>query len=163
MIKYIFIAAVFIFSTGIFAQDSEKTQILSLIDNWHKAAAEANQKAYFNFIADDGVYIGTDETEIWTKQQFFEWSKPYFDNGKAWSFTAISRNIYLSEDGIFAWFDELLDSGKTTLRGSGVLQKGDNGWKLKHYVLSLPVPNDKFKEVAGVIKKEQNEKKEVEE
>ncbi len=163
MIKYIFIAAVFVFSTGIFAQDSEKTQISSLIDNWHKAAAEANQKAYFNFIADDGVYIGTDETEIWTKQQFFEWSKPYFDKGKAWSFTAISRNIYLSEDGISAWFNELLDSGKTTLRGSGVLQKGDNGWKLKHYVLSLPVPNDKFKEVAGVIKKEQNEKKEVEE
>ncbi len=163
MIKYIFIAAVFVFSTGIFAQDSEKTQISSLIDNWHKAAAEANQKAYFNFIADDGVYIGTDETEIWTKQQFFEWSKPYFDKGKAWSFTAISRNIYLSEDGISAWFNELLDSGKTTLRGSGVLQKGDNGWKLKHYVLSLPVPNDKFKEVVDVIKKEQNEKKEVEE
>ncbi len=150
-------------SSFLFAQDSEKAQISNLIDNWHNAASKADQKAYFDFIAEDGIYIGTDETEIWTKQQFFEWSKPYFDKGKAWSFTAISRNIYLSEDRVLAWFDELLYSGRTKLRGSGVLQKGDDGWKLKHYVLSLPVPNDKFKEVVDIIKKEQNKKIEVEE
>ena len=42
-------------------------------------------------------------------------------------------------------------SGSVTLRGSGVLQKVDGGWKLKHYVLSLPVPNDIFKEVVEII------------
>lgn len=130
---------------------------------WHKAAADVNKKAYFDFIADDGVYIGTDSTEIWTKAEFFEWSKQYFKKGKAWSFTCNNRNIHISTDGRFAWFDELLSSGKTTLRGSGVLQKGNNGWKLEHYVLSLPVPNEKFKAVVKVLKKSDEEKREREE
>jgi len=40
------------------------------------------------------------------------------------------------------------------LRGSGVLAKQKESWKIKHYVLSLPVPNDKFKEVMDVLKNE---------
>ncbi len=73
----------------------EKEEITQMLDNWHKAAANADQQAYFDGIAEDGIYIGTDATEIWTKQEFFEWSKPYFDKGKAWSFVAIQRNIYI--------------------------------------------------------------------
>ena len=132
--KFILFLTVLFFFVNMKAQDNEKTNIANLIDGWHKAAADVDQKAYFGFIADDGVYIGTDSTEIWSKQEFFEWSKPYFEKGKAWSFTCNSRNIYISDDGLFAWFDELLSSGKVTLRGSGVLEKGNTGWKLKHYV-----------------------------
>ena len=161
--KLILLLAVLSFSFNLKAQDNEKTTITNLIDNWHKAAADTDQKAYFDFIADDGVYIGTDSTEIWSKDEFFEWSKKYFEKGKVWSFTANSRNIHISTDGRFAWFDELLSSGKTTLRGSGVLQKGNNGWKLEHYVLSLPVPNEKFKAVVKVLKKSDEEKREREE
>ena len=32
-------------------------------------------------------------------------------------------------------------------RGSGVLEKQDGEWKIKHYVLSMTVPNDVTKEV----------------
>ncbi len=137
-------------SSFLFAQ-KEVEIVGQLLDDWHQAAANANQQSYFDFIANDGIYIGTDATENWTKDEFFEWSKSYFENGKAWSFTANSRNIYISENRMFAWFDELLSSGSVTLRGSGVLQKVDDGWKLKHYVLSLPVPNDKFKEVVEIF------------
>ncbi len=149
--KLILIFTVLTLSISAKAQDTEITNIANLIDAWHKAAADVNQKAYFDFIADDGVYIGTDSTEIWTKAEFFEWSKQYFEKGKAWTFTCNSRNIYISGDGQYAWFDELLSSGKVTLRGSGILKKGDSGWKLKHYVLSLPVPNEKFKAVIKVM------------
>ena len=161
--RHVFFLTLIVLSICLKAQDTEKTNIAKLIDNWHKAAADVDQKAYFGFIADDGVYIGTDSTEIWSKEEFFEWSKPYFENGKAWSFTANSRNIYISDDDRFAWFDELLNSGKVTLRGSGVLQMGDSGWKLKHYVLSLPVPNEKFKEVIKTMNKEVAENMEREE
>jgi ketosteroid isomerase-like protein len=133
------------------AQKQEKEEITRMLDNWHKAAANADQQAYFDAIAEDGIYIGTDATEIWPKQEFFEWSKPYFEKGKAWSFTATKRNIYLSKDRSMAWFDELLQFTGGVFRGSGVLLKIDGKWKLKHYVLSLPVPNDKFKGVVEVI------------
>jgi hypothetical protein len=145
------------------SQEKEKAEINRMLDAWHKAAADADQKAYFDEIAEDGVYIGTDATEIWTKQEFFEWSKPYFEKGKAWSFTAIKRNIYLSDDHKFAWFDELLQFPGGVFRGSGVLIKKDSDWKLEQYVLSLPVPNEKFKGVMEVISAQEGIKKDKEE
>jgi len=135
---------------GLFAQNEEQT-INNLLNDWHQAAAEVNQQAYFDFIDESGVYIGTDSTEIWTKQEFYVWSTPYFNKGKTWNFKTNSRNIYLSDDNSYAWFDELVTNGKISLRGSGVLAKKEGNWKLKHYVLSLPVPNEKFKDVRDVI------------
>ena len=145
------------------AQKKEKDEITKMLDAWHLAATNADQKAYFNGIAEDGIYIGTDATEIWTKQEFFEWSKPYFDKGKVWSFTAIQRNIYLSKDNTYSWFDELLQFTGGVFRGSGVLIKINEEWKLRHYVLSLPVPNEKFKEVMEVLNSSEAEKKDKEE
>jgi hypothetical protein len=112
-------------------------------------------KAYFDKIDETGVFIGTDETEVWSKQAFYEWSKPHFDKGKAWSFEAFERNVYIpDQDGNIAWFDEKLKASYGNLRGSGILHKVEGDWKLLHYVLSLPVPNDKFWGVMDVITEE---------
>lgn len=144
------------FSLVLNAQNEEAI-IDELLNQWHQAAANADQQSYFDFIAEDGIYIGTDATENWTKDEFFEWSKSHFENGKAWSFEAKERNIYFSKDNSIIWFDEQLEYSGGILRGSGVLVKEKNDWKLAHYVLSLPVPNDKFKEVIKVIKEEKEQ------
>lgn len=75
-----------------------KKKIDKNLDNWHKAAAEANFNNYFGMMADDAIFIGTDATENWNLQEFKKFSKPYFDAGKAWDFKTIERNIYLNED-----------------------------------------------------------------
>lgn len=130
------------------AQEStEKETIHIMLNTWHKAAATANYNEYFSHMANDGVFIGTDATENWQNKAFKTFSKPYFDKGKAWSFTAIERNVYLSIDENFAWFDELLDTQMKICRGSGVLQKVDGEWKIKHYVLSMTIPNENVNEV----------------
>lgn len=126
---------------------TEKKVINTLLDDWHLAAAKADFNGYFGKIAEDGIYIGTDATENWDKKAFIAFSKPYFDKGKAWDFKALERNIYFSKDGKTAWFDELLDTWMKACRGSGVLEKQGNEWKIKHYVLSMTVPNDAIKEV----------------
>ena len=154
--KILLLTLLSVFSFVLSAQN-EKDIIDDLLNNWHQAAANADQQSDFDFIADDGIYIGTDATENWTKDEFFEWSKSYFENGKAWSFVAKERNIYLSDKNTIVWFDEQLEYPGGVLRGSGVLAKEKGGWKLKHYVLSLPVPNDKFKEVIKVIKEEKDQ------
>ena len=73
-------------------QNKNDDEIISLlnqkIDNWHNAASKANFDDYFNFIANEGIFIGTDVSERWTKTEFANFSQPYFDNGKAWSFSA---------------------------------------------------------------------------
>jgi len=111
--------------------------------DWHQAAAEANYQAYFDKMDSLSVFIGTDYTENWEKSEFETFSKPYFDKGKAWSFKAIERNIYMNETKDFIWFDELLQTWMGICRGSGVIQVKDQKLRLKHYVLSVTVPNDR--------------------
>ena len=77
-------------------------------------------------------------------------AKPYFDKGKAWSFTALERHVYLDKSGKTAWFDELLNTQMKICRGSGVLEKIKGEWKIKHYVLSMTIPNDNTNEVIKI-------------
>jgi len=134
----------------LWAQNKSTAEIDALLNQWHKDAAVANAEAYFGAMADDGIFIGTDATENWNKKQFQAFAKPYFDKGKAWDFKPFERHIYLSADGKTAWFDELLDTWMKICRGSGVLQKEGNVWKIKHYVLSTTVPNDNINEVVKI-------------
>jgi hypothetical protein len=119
----------------------------SLLNKWHASASKADFLSYFDFMDSASVFIGTDATENWTKEQFKSFSKPYFDKGKAWSFLAFERNIYFNSDSTVAWFDELLDTWMGTCRGSGVLEYASKNWKLKQYVLSVAIPNESMDEV----------------
>ena len=141
------------FSLHSFSQNKEielQQTINKIVDNWHKAAAEANFNAYFNAMAEESVFIGTDATENWNKTEFMAYAKPHFDKGKAWSFTTLERNIYVSNDRKTAWFDELLDTQMKICRGSGVLQKINGKWKIKHYVLSMTIPNEDSREIIQI-------------
>lgn len=127
------------------------------LDAWHLAAAEARFDDYFALMADDAIFVGTDATEHWDVPTFKAFAKPFFDKGKAWNFTSVQRHIYLSKDGKTAWFDELLDTWMKICRGSGVMRKEKDGWKIVHYVLSMTIPNENTDDVIR-IKKEAEER-----
>lgn len=131
-------------------QTISKEKINFTLDSWHKAAAEANFSSYFSLMADDAVFIGTDATENWNKTTFQAYAKPYFDKGKAWNFTVLDRHIYFDTTGKTAWFDELLNTQMKICRGSGVLVKIGEEWKIQHYVLSMTIPNDNSNEVIKI-------------
>jgi ketosteroid isomerase-like protein len=134
-----------------FAQSSNAEKIINeTIDTWHKAASEANFKTYFELMTEDAVFIGTDANEYWNKQEFQNYAKPHFDKGKAWSFTALERHVYFDASGNTAWFDELLNTQMKICRGSGVIVKVGKQWKIKHYVLSMTIPNDSSKAVIAI-------------
>ena len=135
---------------SVVAQNQSKEPINKVIDAWHLAAATANFNAYFDAMADNAIFIGTDATENWDKKAFIAFAKPHFDKGKAWNFTALERNIYFSADGKTAWFDELLNTQMKICRGSGVIVKINNQWKIMHYVLSMTIPNDNVDEVVKI-------------
>lgn len=138
------------FANSISGQNDLKKQINNTLDAWHKAASEANYNGYFEALTKDATYMGTDATENWDKDAFQAFAKPYFDKGKAWNFTPLERHIYFSENKKTAWFDELLDTQMKICRGSGVLILRNGRWKIKHYVLSMTVPNDKSDEVIKI-------------
>ena len=109
---------------------------------WHKAAATADENTFFGSMAADGIYIGTDATEKWKRDEMKEWSKKYFARESAWDFTTIDRTFYLSDDEETAWFEESLDTWMGICRGTGVLELTKEGWKIKHYHLAVAVPNE---------------------
>ncbi len=157
IINKLLIALLLVSGSLSFGQNSvEKATINEVLTKWHKAASEANYDNYFGFMALDGVFIGTDATENWQNKAFKAFSKPYFERGKAWSFTTIERNVYLSKDQKFAWFDELLNTQMKICRGSGVLQKINGQWKIKHYVLSMTIPNENVSEVTKLKEAAEN-------
>jgi len=132
---------------------TQTQNVNTTLENWHKAAAEANFEGYASLMTTDAVFIGTDATELWEGKAFLDFAKPYFDRGKAWSFSTLSRNIYNEASRTIAWFDELLNTQMGICRGSGVLVFEDDQWKIKHYVLSIAIPNDNVKEVT-ILKKQ---------
>lgn len=131
----------------VFDAPEEKKQIGIMLDSFNQAAAKADFNTYFAFFTEDAIFTGTDATERWDKKAFMLWAKPIFNKGRAWDFTALERNIYFSNDGGFAWFDELLNTQMKICRGSGVVVKEGSQWKLKQYILSAMVPNDQLDSV----------------
>ena len=127
-----------------------KTAINVVLDSWHKAASIANFEEYFGLMTEDAIFIGTDAKENWNRSAFEAFAKPYFDKGKAWSFSALERHIYFDATGNTAWFDELLSTQMKICRGSGVVIKTGNQWKIKHYVLSMTIPNENVNEVIQI-------------
>lgn len=127
-----------------------KLEIGNMLDSFNIAAANANYKEYFRFYAEDGVFIGTDATENWDKKSFMIWAKPIFDKKKAWDFTSIDRHIYFDKTGNMAWFDELLNTQMKICRGSGVVEKIGDYWKIKQYVLSMTIPNENTRQVIEI-------------
>ncbi|MBI9035283.1 MAG: nuclear transport factor 2 family protein [Bacteroidales bacterium] len=153
-IRLIFIIFVLTFSscTQRCLTEADQTQVLNKqIDNWHLSAAQADFEGYFSQLDESAIYIGTDASELWTKEEFINFSKPFFDRGKAWDFKSSHRNIYFTKENSMAWFDELLETWMGPCRASGVMTKTDFGWKIIHYQLSVTVPNEKMNSFLTVI------------
>lgn len=121
------------------------------IDQWHIAAAQADFPGYFGCLDSLSIYLGTDASERWNKTEFINFSKPYFEKGKAWEFNPTVRNISIDPNGNYVWFDELLSTWMGTCRGSGVLEFINSSWVIRQYNLSLMVPNDKIRDVIKTI------------
>lgn len=123
-----------------------------VLDDWHDAAAKADEARYFGHMTADSIFMGTDATERWGKQAFQAFAHPYFAKGKAWSFKAVRRAVTFSPDGQTAWFDEDLDTPNMgPCRGTGVLSLQAGRWVIRHYNLTVPIPNDLMGEVKNRI------------
>lgn len=134
------------------SRDDAVRQVSGVLDDFHDAASKADGPRYFAHFADDAVFLGTDATERWTLTEFKAFAKPYFEKGKGWTYTSRQRHINLTPDGHAAWFDELLDNAKLgECRGSGVLIRVGEGWKVAQYNLSIPIPNALAEQFAQTI------------
>ena len=134
----------------------------ALLDHFHMAAAEANLNDYFGcFYSISSRFLGTDATENWSALEFYDYCKPHFDAGSAWSYvpriTSRKFEHISSPDGtpLITTFDELLDveSFGATARGTGtvIFDKESKVWFVISYHLSFPTPNELAHEICKKI------------
>jgi hypothetical protein len=134
------------------AKPTDPVPIAAMLDDWHDAAAKADENRYFGHLAEDSIFLGTDATERWDKKAFLAYSHPHFAKGKAWKFRSVRRAIVLAPGGGAAWFDEDLATERLgPARGSGAMVRLAGGWQIAHYNLSIPIPNERFDAVKAII------------
>ncbi len=134
-----------------YSQVEVPPEINQFLNAWHKAASEANAKVFFESMTDNSIYIGTDAKERWSKTEFISFAKPYFDKGTAWDFKPYDRDVHVTSEGRYAWFSELLTTWMGVCRGSGIVVKTRDGWKIEQYHLSVTVPNDVIRDFITLI------------
>jgi ketosteroid isomerase-like protein len=138
------------------APDSAQAErdINAALDDWHDAAARADEERYFGHLTKDAVFLGTDATERWDTSAFRAFAHPFFARGKAWSFRPTRRVVTVAPGALYAWFDEDLDTPNMgPARGSGVLVRGAPGerWRIAQYNLALTIPNERLDEVKKLL------------
>lgn len=123
-----------------------------LLETFHRAAARADEQHYFPCFAKDGVFLGTDPRERWTREEFQAWAMPYFQRESAWTFLPLRRHVVFAADERSAWFHELLwNETYGECRGSGTLVWEDEAWRIAQYDLTKPIPNDLMRSVCDLV------------
>ena len=129
-------------------------EVEHVLDDFHAAAAEGDANRYLAHFADNGVFFGTDATERWTVQQFEPYVRRGFADG-GWTYVPRDRTVFINHDDGTAWFDEMLD-GSTGIvaRGTGVLVRDGDRWRVAQYNFSVPFPNSLWDTINAMIARE---------
>ncbi len=152
VLKPFIVMLLILFSCALSAND----KLDQTLDNFHQAASEADFERYFSLLAEESIFLGTDATERWTKQQFAEYVKPYFARGQGWTYVSTERNFSPIAGTNLVFFDELLENDNYgQCRGTGVLRLNNGQWQILQYNLSVMVPNQLAKSVVSLIQGKQ--------
>jgi len=128
---------------------AERAAADSVLADLHRLASEGDFDAYFALFTPDAVFMGTDATERWSLDEF----RGYASGSRGWTYHMTERNVFVDPDASTAWFDERLENARYgETRGTGVLVKTDEGWKIAQYNLTIPIPNDLAVEFADRIR-----------
>ena len=132
-----------------YMNDIDEGKVKMVLSSWHLAAENGLFEYYFDQMTDDSIFLGTDATERWTKDEFMGYAKEPFSDGNGWTYKQLETHVAFDADFDTAWVDEILKNEKYgILRGTAVMQREGDDWKIAHYSLTFLVPNEK---AAGVV------------
>lgn len=130
----------------------DRLKVNLVLSSWHLAASQGLYDLYFDAMTDDAVFLGTDASERWTKQEFMNYAREPFSDGNGWAYAQLEYHIAFNDTYDTAWVDEILVNEKYgTMRGTAVLELIGDEWKIAHYSLTFLVPNEKAGRVVEAI------------
>jgi len=122
------------------------------LDDFHAAAAVADEARYFAHFAPHGVFLGTDGEERWDVAAFRAYARVHFAAGKGWTYESVRRAIDGTPNGDVVWFDEDLSNAHLgRARGTGVLVRVNGRLLIAQYNLTVPIPNARMDAVVKLV------------
>lgn len=132
---------------------TDRAQVDAVLDEFHAAAAAADEARYVATLAPDAVFLGTAPGERWAGQSFREFVHSYFSRGKGWRYAPSARSVDIASDGLTAWFDETVENEHYgACRGTGVMRRDGDEWRIVQYNLTIPVPDELAPELVTKIR-----------
>ena len=132
---------------------SDRASVDMVLDEFHSAAAAADEERYAATMTDDVVFLGTAPGERWEGAVWRDFVHSFFSRGKGWAYEPSDRTVVIAEDGHVAWFDETVENRHFgACRGSGVLRRKGGEWRVAQYNLAIPVPDDLVPELIAKIR-----------
>jgi SnoaL-like domain len=139
-------------SHAAFDRASAEREVARELDDFHDAAAHADEARYFGHFAPEAVFLGTDATERWDLAAFRAYAHTRFASGHGWVYHPQRRAIAFASDGTVAWFDEdLMGEHAGPTRGSGVLVESGGRWLIAQYNLTFTIPNERFDDLRKML------------
>jgi hypothetical protein len=149
MKMYSALFALFLVLAGGIDARAEKTPGATL-DALHAAGAQADQVGFLALLTVDAVFLGMDNGNRLEGEALRDFVGEIFSGGKGWNYRSGHRETRLSPDGSVAWFDESLQHDQLGHgRGSGVLLRSAQGWKIAQYNITVPAPGSGLSPVAN--------------
>jgi ketosteroid isomerase-like protein len=132
---------------------TDRASVDTVLDEFHAAAAAADEERYAATLTDDVVFLGTAPGERWEGAVWRDFVHSFFSRGKGWTYEPSDRSIVIAADGHVAWFDETVENRHFgACRGSGVLRREGGEWRVAQYNLTIPVPDDLVPELVEKIR-----------
>ncbi len=130
------------------SKDELLAEARRVLDEWHAAAAVGDKAQYIKAFALDAAYLGPDANERSDLATYTTQVEAAFRQWGGWTFTPFNRYLAIGPQSQIAWFDEEIESGTySRLRGTGVLRRDGNTWKIVHYSLTYTVSEQVAREV----------------
>jgi hypothetical protein len=132
---------------------TDPAAVEAVLDEFHAAAAAAHEERYLATLATDMVFLGTAPGERWSGAEWRDFVRSYFSRGNGWAYTPSGRSVAVAPDGGTAWFDETVENEHFgACRGSGVLRREGDAWRIAQYNLTIPVPDELVPELVSRIR-----------
>lgn len=134
---------------------SSNKEFDEIIDAWHHAAATGDSVGFFSRMTEDALYLGTDETERWTRTTMGKDLGKFFNGKKAWHFIAYNRIYTALDDKNTILFDESLKTWMGPCKSTGMMRKVKGKWLISYYNLNVAVSNAVVQNYLKLLKEEE--------
>ena len=133
-----------------------RSSIIKVLDSMHQGFRTKNFKLMESFLTEDGLYLGTDPSEVWSKKQLSQ----YFDKSnrasKDLNYNILSRTILLGKNSTTALCVEQYYlstmSDKMMVRSISKVVKRDERWKIAFYSWNFIPKNEDIKKLNEALK-----------